>query len=56
MVDAGSLRLSQMSLRISMKRMPQQRNFSEEVVKQKILALTKEGDVTVSRPDLLTVP
>lgn len=41
---------------IDEKRMSQQRNFSEEVVKQKIWALTKEGDVTVSRPDLLTVP
>lgn len=36
--------------------MSQQRNISEEVVKQKIWALTKEGDVTVSRTDLLTVP
>lgn len=35
--------------------MSQQINF-KEVVKQKIWALTKEGDVTKSRPDLLTVP
>lgn len=41
---------------IDEKRMSEQRNFSEEVVKQNIWALTKEGDVTVSRPNLLTVP